>query len=502
VSAFAITTQQKLLSAFTFVALLFLWASYAHHFDPPIFPLDDGYIYLHNAQVLHQGFDRNFPGVPALDGSTSPIYLLLVTILLFVFSPLWALQTAAWLGILLYALGLLRLAFAQQASILQAILFLILGLTFAFVPLQLLNGVETGWAMAGMVWLLALVSETETTGKRIARNILCGTLPFLRPELLIFSGLFLAWQGWCYWHQTQILSVVWRKLLIDILWVLLACAPWVMWYWSSTGLPYPETIGAKQAFFAENHWTFSLKWQHFTRDLFAFFAVLGNFNFLGMLILLSLTPLGRIGLVFIVFLLAGYCLVMPDAVACNSQRYVYILIPILLFGVISVIKYSVEWIHWSANCLLVIAVAWSLFYLPNNWNFYVEQSRAMTSGLIETAHWCRAHLPVNSKVLVHDAGYISFATPLHLIDMVGLKTPSNIRFHQALTLPSGGAHRIEAIAAIIRYSHAQYWVVLPEYESYFGLIHDVEKFGWRLQLLRPVVDGKYNYRVYRIEKQV
>src|ERR1700758_1323589 len=72
----------------------------------PAFPLDDPYIALHAAQVLHWGRDPNFPGVPALYGVTSAPFLALLYLLLFVLPPLFALDAACWMGVLAYVLGL------------------------------------------------------------------------------------------------------------------------------------------------------------------------------------------------------------------------------------------------------------------------------------------------------------------------------------------------------------------------------------------------------------
>src|SRR5690348_17528802 len=48
---------------------------------PTVPRLDDPYIYLHSADVLRTGVDRAYPGVAPLVGITSPVFLLLVTLL-------------------------------------------------------------------------------------------------------------------------------------------------------------------------------------------------------------------------------------------------------------------------------------------------------------------------------------------------------------------------------------------------------------------------------------
>src|ERR1700676_1702939 len=56
----------------------------------PVFPLDDAYITLHSAQVLHWGNDPSYPGVSPLYGITSAPFLALIYLLLFALSPLIA----------------------------------------------------------------------------------------------------------------------------------------------------------------------------------------------------------------------------------------------------------------------------------------------------------------------------------------------------------------------------------------------------------------------------
>jgi hypothetical protein len=56
-----------------FVCSLAAWHATMSH--PPVFPVDDAYITLHNAEVLYDAVDPNYTGTPALVGSTSPIHV-------------------------------------------------------------------------------------------------------------------------------------------------------------------------------------------------------------------------------------------------------------------------------------------------------------------------------------------------------------------------------------------------------------------------------------------
>src|SRR5262249_54188914 len=112
------------------------WLVHALWQGTPVFPVDDAYITLHNAQVLHSGQDLNFPGSPALTGATSLLHTLLVAFLLLFLPPLWAMDVSLWIAIWLFGLGLARLAFVHRASVVQAFLLLTVGLTAARMPHQ------------------------------------------------------------------------------------------------------------------------------------------------------------------------------------------------------------------------------------------------------------------------------------------------------------------------------------------------------------------------------
>src|SRR5438105_13997964 len=116
------------------VVIGLLWSADTHRLSRPLFDLDDPYITLHNAEALLSGHDPNYGVTHPLVGATSAIHLVLVTALLLVVQPLWALQIANWLAILLYALGLARLAFQHRASCFQAALLVAAGLIVAETP--------------------------------------------------------------------------------------------------------------------------------------------------------------------------------------------------------------------------------------------------------------------------------------------------------------------------------------------------------------------------------
>ena len=125
----------------------------------------------------------------------------------------------------------------------------------------------------------------------------------------------------------------------------------------------------------------------------------------------------------------------------------------------------------------------------------------------KVAQWSQAHVPVGSTIILHDAGYMAFATNFHLIDMVGLKSAIAIPVHRRLTFPTAGAERGDAIVDIVEAANPrpQYLIDIKYWEVKFGILNSFEKRGWTLTPLYespspPDTPPLYIYRVYSLTK--
>lgn len=272
------------------------------------------------------------------------------------------------------------------------------------------------------------------------------------------------------------------------------------------GTPYPSSLVAKRFFFAQDGFPAHVKagmvkhgFGEFARDLgLACFGAL----------LLWRTGVGRIGLLLGAVLGAAYYAQFPGALATYEGRYLYPLLPFLLYGAASAWRWGKEGAGTKAagigkadgmgraavTGLLALALLQSCWRAPDFWArhlVYCDYTRVHLAGV---AAWCNANLPPDSTLLIHDAGYIAYATRFRLVDLVGLKTPSSIAAHRDLTHPSGGRLRAEAVSRIARQSHPDYLLVLWWWEQDWHLAAGLREQGWGV---RPV-NEQYAFRVYAL----
>ncbi len=295
----------------------------------PIFPLDDPYITLHSAQVLHWGFDPNYPGISPLYGTTSAPFLGLVYLLLFALPPLFALDTACWLGVLLYTFGLVRLARTFRLTRAEELCFVILGLTASFIPFHLVNGLETSWALAGVVWTLALGSGKSDEWKWAA--VVAGLTASVRPDLLPFAALvvvaltFQSYRAHNCLRETMVRAISFASL------ALFAILPWALWYYHTTGVPFPLTGLAKRYFVGGDN----LAWRDKADT--AAYALTVYLGSCGPLVLappkVARHPLGKAVLLSFVLFVAAIYIQFPITLAWNQFRYPIVLTPMMLWAI-------------------------------------------------------------------------------------------------------------------------------------------------------------------------
>lgn len=470
-------------------AILILLAFLQARLFPQItFPLDDAYITLHNVQVLHQGYDLNYPGVSPLQGSTSIIHLFLVSLFAYVMPLLQAQQLVMWLNIFIYAMGVVRLTKIFKLPYWQSFSLVFLALCSANLIYQLLNGLETSLTLAAMIWSFVLVSQPLSKSRRISSAMLWGVMPFIRPELAILSGLLWFYQIKIYRQQQLSTQQIFHYLLQDTSIMLIAASPWLIWNLLSTGWFLPNTMTAKLAFMSEVHLPLIYKLEvAFIKILFFLKATGLGLTIFGLLLLCN--SVGRLYFIFIAILLGLYTFFIPYELADNYWRYLTLLVPCFLFGGILALVNPQREIRLLANVFLFLGVLQTAFMIPSHWQFYFKSMKYSIVQLTDLANWCNDHLPKNSILLVHDTGFLAYATSFHLVDLVGLKSPEVVRYYQKYSLPNNGEYRMIAIAKIIAAEKPEYIVMLPRWDNMFHISRDLPFYGYQLKNIYVQNDG-------------
>ncbi len=434
-------------------------------FGHPDLRIDDAYITLHNARtLLAGGADPAYAGSTALTGATSAVHLVAIGGLGLLLPLETASDLVGLLAILLYVAGLDRMAVQAGCS---RVILVCLGLLAGYQPLHLVNGLETGLAAAAIAWSLVL---------RDARwlPVLCGTLPFLRPELALLAVPLLARQCWLA-----------RAAPGDVLRIpalaAAAALPWMALAWTMTGSLVPTTGGAKIAFFAEAPLPLSAKLTIAASAILhsaLLIVVIGGIG-------LWRRRAGWCGAIFLLGWLGSAIWVFPGGLAHNYCRYLAEAVPILLFGVAGLLTAERRRV---AGVALLCLLGLQARTLQAAWD--TQRMAQARDAMVATL---RATVPANARVAVHDAGYVAWRLPeLRLTDVVGLKTPSS-----ALAFvrhPVRNEDRGPALAAILGASGAEYFVCLTGDPFWSTLATDLVRSG---QALDPIGPGGA-YTVFRL----
>jgi hypothetical protein len=463
------------------LAMFALFAIWAAIMGEPDFPLDDAYITLHNAGVLLRGSDPNY-GVSALVGATSSVHLLLVAAAgLFVPLP-WAGALITWLAAGLYLAGLLFVAQRHNLTLTESVQLMIAGALSGFLSCHLLNGIETGLAMALVVWSVALAMEPR--GPLLP--VLLGLMPFVRPELAVLAAALGLDRAWMRWQTGEH-----RALLQDAAIVLLVAIPWPIWMYAETGAILPQTVNAKRYFFAEEGQDLSTKLSFVLMCMTKVIVQTGPLV-IGAIGLIR-SRAGQVAILSVIAILVLYAVYFPIGVSHNEYRYLYALVPLFAVGfTIALHQASERRRRWLVRGLIACA-AWAIVLSFHMIDVYARGIAITRNELVGISRWIDENLPPDARIALHDAGYVAYANDRAFTDIVGLKTPAAMAAHAAITKPSHGTRRVEALSKILRESRSNYLVVLTSWDNVGHITRGLSQQGWKVATLRDGV-----YRVVRL----
>ena len=419
------------------------------------FPLDDAWIHQTYARNLARTGQLAFtPGIPSA-GSTAPLWTVLLSLgyLLGIPFQWWA------YGLGVCFLGLTGATLSRLAGYLfpdTPSLGLWAGL-FCVVEWHLVWAAVSGMETMLFVWLSLLLVEQylaaeDRAVKRMSRGfwlgVLGGLLLLTRPEgagLLGLIGLDMALRRW--YIAASPWSIIFRRWLALAAGVALLLLPYVAFHLYLTGLPFPNTLYAKQAEYGEILRSYPIWWR-----------LLGNVG----------PPVESVQGVFRVIFIGAQILLLPGLfyaawLTIKEKRWscwfvwVWWVSYLLLYALRLPVTYqhgryqipAIVWVvllgMWGMLRLLgqrkqpllqrTVSRAWAislgLLALAFSWigaQAYARDVRFIENEMVTVAHWLQTHTAPDAVLALHDIGAIGYFTERRVLDLAGLVTPQVIPF--------------------------------------------------------------------------
>ncbi|MEM9011687.1 MAG: hypothetical protein AAGE18_10700 [Pseudomonadota bacterium] len=449
------------------------------------FRLDDAWIVLLNAKALWEG-DQSFAGLPPLHGSTSLLHTLAVAALRPVLGGPLALWLLSWLALFVAGLGAMRLVRDLGGGELAAAGLALAAVTTGGIFDVLLNGLETGWAIAAVLWAL-LLARRDPLG--LGTAVLLGALPFVRPELGLLSlvlglyGLRSAWIAGEWWRGlpagARALTTALALLALQVL---------------LSGEPLPSTGGAKAAFFSQPGLSPTAWIPVFFYDVGYF---LGAVGVVGVAALLPIDPVTRIGVAFSVLLLIAFGVLYPTIAGQNFGRYFYPILGAGIFALGLLLGHPSRRGRTIGATLLLVVLATNLWTMVRDAPESVALAAGKRDGMAAVSAWLETHLPPGQPLMLHDIGYVAWATERPLIDVVGLKTPAAREAHRRHA-GLGTAGQLSAVLDSLAWAEGGCFVMISNGFDRRGLMRGaLPSKGWSLTLVEAD-GGPPGYRVWAL----
>ncbi len=433
------------------------------------FPLDDAWIHQDFARTLAQHGVFAYAPDKSGAGSTSPLWVLLLTPpqLLPGGAPLWlvivwvdALGTLALFGLAWASSALVERWLADTDKRLRSLGALATGLAviaewhlawvalsgmetilFILLSVLLLLGISCAWRVAWLGALAALLTATRPEGAVLA--------------LLVAGFLTLRAEA-----RLQNTSHRWRAALIYLGVYVLGVLPWLALNEATSGHLLPSTFYAKGAYYA-------LGTSEPAR--LAGYA-LGVLTFLGSSPLVALGLPGAayalwrarrawaqgtqwLALVWVIALIGVYAVYLP--VVYHNGRYLLPVLPVLLaLGVTGALRFvSMGGYRLLSAVLLVLALGLGVLSIVRGAGIYTANISYINNYQVETALWLRANTPPDALVATHDIGAIGYFSGRRVIDLGGLTQPEIV--------PLLSDQR--ALVAYLQRAHADYVVMFADW---------------------------------------
>lgn len=397
------------------------------------FPLDDSWIHIEYARSIYEGRPWEYsPGCPST-GATSPLWAILLSLLLFPSSEstFLILQVYFVSAVLFVASTFLAGLIVRDYT--NSTLFAHLSIIgFVLTPRGtwlMLSGMESPL----FVFLILVgIYYADNPGWKydFFMGVIGGLLFLTRPEgiLFLFVGLSIRFLSTWKRHELNL-----RRLFSFGGSILLACAialPWIMHCISVTGHPLPDTFYAKSGALSAS----SIEiWNEFWAATFREFpfTIIGIFG--GILLVFKSRSYSW---VFLVVMLLVYFVSIPYSVLVNNARYMTPLIFILTIISIAVVGLLTNrlWIDppslktdltysLAATILIIIIIIPTIPTFVRQADFFGNSVKNINEMQVTIGQWILENTPPDAKFAIFDAGAIRFFGNRTVFDLARLVTP-------------------------------------------------------------------------------
>jgi hypothetical protein len=150
--------------------------------------------------------------------------------------------------------------------------------------------------------------------------------------------------------------------------------------------------------------------------------------------------------------------------------------------------------------ICIAGLGYALTQLPSRYRSWHDGFEAHGADLERVSRWLRAEVPLETPVLLHDIGYLSFATTHRLVDLVGLKRPASVEANRRWTLPTAGRLRWRALAEIAAAERPGYAVFLPDWSEVCKLETGLAAAGLRMSRVPHQDPESRGYVAFRLSQ--
>jgi len=500
-------------------------------------PLDDAYIHFRFAQNLASGHGFAFNPDGAVPASTSPLWVIVLTVPALLGLPLWvvakaygvvALATAAVLAWRLAA----RLGLTPAAALVVGALTALDGRLLWAAP----SGMEvTLFTALSLAAVLALPERREASAvasprRPPARRVLllaalCGLATLARPEGYLLTAV-LAVALLAHWRDQ---ARSWARLLLAAAGLyLLLILPYVAFALLTTGRPLPTTFYAKASGLGPHTLSTAVTYLVY----YILLTISGNPALLlaplGAVVLWrrraarasrgvlntpratpGATPRAAPRVIALVSVSWPLALLIEQAifspVLYQGARYVMPLEPFLaLWAVVGIERLTRRvppgeaggardrWRGALPPLALLVLAALTL----TRWEaYYAASVRDIDDMHVALGGWVRAHIPAGAPLALNDVGAIGYLSGRPVVDIEGLVTPQFIALKHELPLSRRAA---DFYAAFHRLG-ARYLIVFPAVYPWLVTGNGVHlRRLYSITLAHPVIVPAKTMVVYRI----